>query len=111
MADDAAAFCDADAMPGCESVVYTPRSGSPRTISVQVFRGGYRLIDGTLTATESAIDVFARYHATAGVNNPVDTQGDAITVAHLPGQTPVSHTIQAIDPGRSDAGGVYLILT
>lgn len=107
LAADAAIWIDSSASAEVESVTFTPRSGSPRTISAQVFRSLPVTVPGASIGNTPALQVFIRRHATLGATS-IDRGGDTITVAVVKGRT--AEALPVAEIVSEDAGGFLLRL-
>ena len=101
LAADSEAFVDVDGSFG-ESVTYTPRGGSARTISVVVDRN---------PEVEAVIVIEARNHATLGIS-PTETGfiGGTVSVPMRVGETAVDFDVEQPNPIEQDAGIVRIAL-
>lgn len=107
MASDAAAFADTDGFG--ESVVYTPRGGSPLTITAVVYRGDRMPAPGLAAGSVADLIVEVRNSSTLGVAmSSINTGGDTITVAKRLGGT--AEAFQIVEILSHDAGMIRVRL-
>jgi hypothetical protein len=79
IASDGRYLVDPDGAPA-ESVTYTPRGGTARTINAVVARNRFDTAEGIPTPTQSLTIVVAN-NATWGISAGEFNQGDTVTVA------------------------------
>lgn len=101
-------FVNADLMPGTESIIYVPRTGSSRTIKAQVFRDPVHL-DPSVPRPKMRIIV--ANDSTIGISSSeLDTGGDQIEVAYRIGQTAQRYNINRSPGAGEDPAALYLEL-
>ncbi len=105
---------DADALPGVESVSYTPSGGSARTISAIVDRSPAAMITDNGVSTPR-VRITVANHATRGIlSSAVNQHGaDKVSVAVMQGGTAESLGVYLPPPGTpgtQDAGMIVLDL-
>lgn len=98
----AAAFTNADAFPGVESVTYTPDGGNPTVISVPVFRDP-PLPDLTTGVVARRLRIFV-----AATQIDSVAPNDRVTIAFDRGGAAKQHAVKQIL--SQDAGGWMLLL-
>ena len=109
MATDAAAMLSTSEF--AETVVYTPRGGSPRSIAAVIDRGPREIInmDGNVYKPMARLTV--ANDAVSGIaSSDTAMVGGTITYAVRPGETPRSVPIPPGNPSRQSAGLLDIIL-
>ena len=104
--DAALAFTDPDTFG--ESVTYSPKSGTPRTITVVVERYAPQERNGVM---RPFMRVLAQNSSTAGIDaTTVNYGGDTITVAYKKGGTATAYRVHAVQEETHDAGAITVEL-
>lgn len=97
---DSAAYLDADAAFG-ETVVYTPKGQSPRTINAYVHRTPPQRLAGLNQVAGNVTMVWVANSDTSGVSS-VNVGGDTIRFAGRVGGPVQTYTVQSVE--SQDAG-------
>lgn len=104
---DLTAISDAVIAPFGESVVYSPRTGSDRTITAEVDRTDRNVLEGVDRGTSPRFTITVRNHASLGIlSTEINLGGDEIQVAPRLGQSAKWCRVLRID--SHDAGWLTL---